>query len=396
MTLNIKHTDVFTWNNSHFNDPSVRFIINQGGSRSSKTYSIIQLLILYCLTNKNKIVSIVRMTMPALKSTAMRDFFEVLRDLGLYKRSKHNRSNNVYEFDNGTVIEFFSIDEEQKLRGRKRNVLWANEANELNLEEYIQLNIRTTEKILFDFNPSDNEHWLYDLMERDNCKLIKSSYKDNPFLDEDSIKEIEYLIKTDENYYKIYALGERPISTTRVYNHFQQYDTILEPVNDIVYGLDFGYNHPTVLIKVHITDGGYYCEEIIYKSFLTSNDIVKLFAECNVDKNKYIYADYARPEIIQDLRRAGYNMKEANKEVKAGIDSVKKNPIYIYKNSLNTLKEYKMYNWKTNKDIVLEEPIKLYDDSMDAIRYAIHSSIKLKHNSKAVNVYVPNRLNEDW
>jgi phage terminase large subunit len=386
-SLEIKHTPVFSWNWENLNNNNLRFIINQGGSRSSKTYSICQVVIVYCMTVPNISVSVVRKSFPSLRATVLRDFLEVMKNLNIYDKSRHNKSENVYYFENGSSVEFFSVDDEQKLRGRKRNILWANEANELDFEEFNQLNMRTTDKLLFDFNPSDNEHWLYDLMLRDNTKLIKSTYLDNPFLGEDIIKEIENLIAVDENYYKIYALGEKPTPTTRIYTHFNQYDIEPADVIDIVYGLDFGYNHPSVLIKVSITDEGYYCEEIIYKQFLTSGDIVSLFNQYGIDKQKYIYADYARPEIITDLRRAGYNIKEANKEVKAGINTVKSNKIWIHKTSTNTLKEYKMYSWKTNKDQILDEPIKLNDDSMDALRYAIHSHQKKKF--RATTIFVP-------
>ena len=396
MSLEIKHTPVFEWNYNELDNSNIRFIINQGGSRSSKTYSLCQVIIVYCLTNPGKTISIVRKSFPSLRATVLRDFMEVMKDLGIYKQSQHNKSEQVYHFPNGSSVEFFSVDDEQKLRGRKRDILWANEANELDFEEFNQLNMRTTTKCIFDCNPSDNEHWLYDLMERDNTKLIKSTYLDNPFLGEDIIKEIENLIAVDENYYKIYALGEKPIPTTRIYSHFTHYDTINDDVIDEVWGLDFGYNHPTALVKVSITDGGYYCEEIVYKSFLTSGDIVQLFNTLNIDKKKYIYADYSRPEIIQDLRRAGYNMKEAIKEVKPGIDTIKSNKIYIHKTSTNLIKEYKMYSWKTNKDQVLDEPIKLWDDAMDALRYAIHSHKKKKF--VPISIYTPKMrpTEDDW
>jgi phage terminase large subunit len=395
-SLNIKHTEVFSWNYEALNDNDIRFVVNQGGSRSSKTYSLCQMVIVYCLTNPGKLVSIVRKSFPSLRSSVLRDFIEVMRDLGLYKLSEHHKTENMYNFYNGSSIEFFSVDDEQKLRGRKRHVLWCNEANELSFEEFNQLNMRTTDKLIFDFNPSDNESWLYDLINRSETKFIKSTYKDNPFLADDIIKEIENLISVDENYYKIYALGEKPIPTTRIYTHFNQYDINPLDVIDTVYGLDFGYNHPSVLIKVHITDEGYYCEEIIYKQFLTSGDLVSLFNQYGIDKQKYIYADYSRPEIITDLRRAGYNIKEANKEVKAGINTVKSNKIWIHKASTNTLKEYKMYSWKTNKDQILDEPIKLNDDSMDALRYAIHSHQKKKFRSTTIFVPTIRPESDEW
>lgn len=397
-TLNIKHTPVFERNWNEVNDESIRFIVNQGGSRSSKTYSICQMMVVYCLTNPKKLVSIVRKSFPSLRATVMRDFFEVLKDLEIYDSSYHNKSEQIYHFTNGSSVEFFSVDDEQKLRGRKRDILWANEANELDFEEFNQLNMRTSNKLIFDFNPSDNEHWLYDLILRDNAILIKSTYLDNPFLSQDIVDEIENLMAVDENYYKIYALGEKPIPVSRIYNHFNQFTLLPSNVDNVVWGLDFGYNHPTCLLRVSEVDSNYYVDEIIYKQFLTSGDIVKLFNELGVSKKDYIYADYSRPEIIQDLRRAGYNMKEAVKEVKPGIDSVKSHKIFVSQTSTNIWKEYRMYNWKSNGNQILDEPIKLWDDAMDALRYAIHSSQKKKHNKGAVNIYTPKRpsLDDEW
>jgi len=395
MELDIKHTIVFSRNLKSYEDGK-RFIINQGGARSSKTYSIIQLLIYLCLTIPLKKVSIVRKSFPSLRGSVLKDFVEIMRDLNIYDESNHNKTEQLYKFKNGSTLEFFSIDDAQKVRGRKRDICYCNEANELTFDDFQQLSLRTSGAMFLDFNPSDNEHFLYELVDDDRSVLIKSTYKDNIYLSKDIIKEIENLINVDENYYKVYALGEKPIPTTRIYNHFNQYDIINDDVIDVVYGLDFGYNHPTALIKVNITDDGYYCEEIVYKSFLTSGDIIQLFNSLGIDKKKYIYADYSRPEIIQDLRRAGYNMKEAVKDVKPGINTIKSNKIYIHKTSTNLIKEYKMYSWKTNKDQVLDEPIKLWDDALDALRYAIHSYQKKKFIP--VSIYTPKirREEDDW
>lgn len=382
MELQINHTRVFSRNLKQY-ESGKRFIINQGGSRSSKTYSIIQLLIFLAITDKVSI-SIVRKSFPALRGSVLRDFIEIMNELNLYDVSNHNKTEQVYTFDNGSTIEFFSVDAAQKVRGRKRDVCYCNEANELEFDDFQQLSLRTTKCLFMDFNPSDNEHWLYELLKDGRSVLIKSNYKDNIYLGKSQVEEIENLINIDENYYKIYALGERPIPHTRIYTHFQQYDSV--DLDDWCYGIDFGYNHPTALLKVGFKDDIVYVDELIYKSNLTSQDLIKMMKEMDIDRKKYIYADYARPEIIEDMRRSGYNMKEANKEVKAGIMSVKMKQIYIQKSSVNVWKEYKTYSWKTNKEQILDEPVKIYDDAMDALRYAIHTSRK-KTNQNLVAFY---------
>ena len=383
--LSISHTPVFTKNFDALRNDKLRFIINQGGSRSSKTYSIAQMLIVYCLTTPNKMVSIIRKTFPTLRGTVMRDFFEVMRDLGLYDEKKHHKTEQIYNFDNGSQVEFFGADNSQKLRGRKRDILWINESNEINFEEYTQLNMRTTEKIIFDFNPSDNFHFLYDLISRPEAILIHSTYKDNPFLGESQVKEIENLIMYDESYYKIYALGEKGTGKTTIYTHYKHYEHLPE-IKETYYGLDFGFNHPTALIEVNVIENTCYVREIIYKERLTSADLINLMDELEISKKKEIACDYARPEIIEDLRRRGYNAKNAIKEVKDGIDSVKSSALFIHKESINLLKELSAYKWKVNGDMVLDEPVKIYDDAVDAMRYAIHYW-KSKNKKGDNNVY---------
>lgn len=381
-SLDIQHTNVFARNFQALNDPSKRFIVNVGGSRSSKTISLCQLMIVYCLTTPNKSVSIVRKSFPSLRASVMRDFFDVLKDLNLYSEKQHNKTEHTYTFDNGSFVEFFSVDDEQKLRGRKRSILWANEANEINFEEYTQLNMRTEDKLFFDFNPSDNYHWLYDLLNNDEAIKLHSTYKDNPFLPDSIVKQIEALIDVDESYYKIYALGERATGKTTIYTHWKHYDKEPEST-DVIYGLDFGFNHPTALVEIKFVDDDVYVKELIYESNMTSDDLLQRLKDLDLSKSKELICDYARPEIIEDLRRKGYNAKNAIKDVKPGIDSIKSSKLFIHKESVNLIKEIQSYKWKTNGDRVLDEPVKLYDDGMDAMRYAVHyKKQQTKRNNK--------------
>ena len=376
MEIEIKHTSVFTKNLEAYNN-NIRFIANQGGTRSSKTYSIIQMLVFLCLTTPKLSVSIVRSSLPLIRGSVMRDFIDILTDLDLYSEDNHNKTSHIYDFSNGSSVEFFATESSQKLRGRKRDIAYCNEANEMTHEQFIQLNMRTSKCIILDYNPSDNESWLYDLIERDNSILIKSTYLDNLFLPEVQIKEIENLINVDDNYYKIYVLGERPIAQSRIYSHFQSYENHIE--GDVCYGLDMGFNDPMVLIKCTISDKCYYFEEIIYKQFLTTSDLVQLMSSLNIEKNKIIYCDH-RPEVVEELRRHGYNIKNAVKDIEEGIIKVKSVQVFLHRDSINTWKEVKMYSWKTKNDIVLDDPIDLHNHAMDCIRYVIYSRDKAGYN----------------
>lgn len=366
--MELNATQVFSWNWEALTSEK-RFIINQGGSRSSKTYSLCQLLTVWCLQNPNKVVSIVRKTFPALRATVMRDFFEVLKDLNLYEKSSHNMSENIYRFPNGSLVEFFSIDDEQKVRGRKRDIGWCNEANELWFEDFQQLNMRTEYKLIFDYNPSDSSSWLYELP-KDESVLIKSTYKDNPFLPESIKRQIEDLKRTDEALYQIYALGEKAISKSNIFNTWDFIAKRPERFTNYVYGLDFGYNHPTALMRVYWCDGDIYIEPVIYESYLTTSELIERFKQLNIEQTVDILADYSRPEIIAEMQNAGFNVNNANKNVKSGINAVKTFKVWCQEDD-NLKKEYNNYKWKKVGDNITDEPVKLYDDAMDAVRYAV-------------------------
>jgi phage terminase large subunit len=366
--MEIKSTVIFEKNYEALNDSGIRFVINEGGSRSSKTYSLCQLVIIYCLQNNNKVVSIIRKTFPALRATVLRDFIEILKELNIYSVEDHNKSEHIYTFPNGSIVEFFSVDDEQKIRGRKRDIAWCNEANELYFDDFTQLNMRTESKLIFDYNPSESTSWLYELPTEESV-LIKSTYKDNPFLPQSIRAQIEDLKRTDEALYQIYALGEKAISKSNIYSNWSFIPHRPARFVNYVYGLDFGYNHPTALMRVYWCDNDIYIEPVIYESYLTTPMLIDKMQSFNVEKTVTIVADYARPEIIAELNNAGYDVQNANKVVKKGIDNIKTFGV-LCQDDKAIRKEYENYKWKKVGDMITDEPVKMWDDAMDAIRYA--------------------------
>jgi phage terminase large subunit len=366
--MQIKATKIFEKNWEALNSPQ-RFIINEGGSRSSKTYSIIQCLILYCLKNPKKTVSVIRKTFPSLRATAYRDFIEILQEMELYNESQHSKSENIFTFPNGSRVEFFSADDEQKLRGRKRDIAWVNESNELFYEDFQQINMRTNDKCFLDYNPSDMESWIYHIPEDKSVK-IHSTYKDNPFLSEAIKEEIESYKNSDPDYYTIFALGKRAFSKQNV---FHQWEVSDKPsyLTEWIYAVDFGFTHPTALVRIfyHPDHKEIWCEELIYESHLTSQDILDRMKSKNVDQSRVIVTETARPEIVQDLKRAGYKTVAAIKDVREGILVVKGFKVCISPNSKNIEKENFNYRYKKVNGVLTEEPIKLFDDAIDSIRY---------------------------
>jgi len=371
MELNIKATTVFEKNWEAINS-EYRFIKNEGGSRSSKTYSLCQCVIIYCLNNPNKLVSIVRKTGPALMASAFRDFKEVMEELTLWDSNCYSKGERTYTFANGSMIEFFSADDEQKLRGRKRDLAWVNEANELNYDDFQQLNLRTLGKIIVDYNPSEVDSYLYALPQ-DKTISIHSTYRDNPFLNKEIIEEIERYKDTDIDYYTIFALGKRAFSRENVFNKWNTLPCKPEHFTDFIYAIDYGFQHPTAMVKIWYSNTlrEVFVEEVIYESHLTSTDIIERMKSMGVDKTKVIVSETARPEIIADIRRAGYKITEAIKDVKDGINNVKTFKVEIHSKATNIIKENENYRYKKYNGEVTEEVIKLYDDAIDAMRYGL-------------------------
>ena len=378
MELELKVTSVFDKNLAEYKK-GVRFLINQGGSRSSKTFSILQLLIFICLTEPGKKVSIVRKSFPSLRGSILKDFMEIMEELSLYNPKNHNKTENTYKFSNGSIIEFFSIDDAKKVRGRKRDIAYINEANELVFDEFQQLSLRTSQTLFIDFNPSDSEHFLYDLIRDKRSFLIKSTYKDNIFLHPDLVQEIENLINVDDNYYRIYALGEKPSKTARIYTHFKQYDILPEDIKDSCWGLDFGYIHNTALVKCYFKDNRVYIRQFLYENGLTISELISRCKEIITD-GKIVYCDSARPDVIEELKRNKINARSSDKQVKEGIDYMRSKEIYIHNESTDLWNEYKRYSYKTIGNNITEEPIKVLDDCFvgDTLITTINGDVKIK------------------
>ena len=363
---------------------STRITCLQGGTRSSKTYSLCQLFIVKALRETGKVFTICRKTLPALKGTAYRDVLELLKELGLYSEEYHNKSELSYSL-NGNLIEFISVDQPQKIRGRKRNYLWLNEANEFTYEDYQQLILRTTEKVYLDYNPSDPYSWIYEkVITRDDCTFFKSTYKANPFLDKDTIAEIERLKDLDPDYWQVYGLGEIGSIQTMIFRKFELVDEVQGRL--VGYGLDFGFtNSPSALVAVYQSDDNLYIKEMLYEKRLTNTDLANKLKEFRIDRQSEIVADSAEPKSIEEVYRSGFNIKPAKKGagIHLGIDIMRRYKLHITKDSLNAIKEFRSYKWATDKNgDVLNVPVKVNDHLIDATRYLCLNKLSINHSGK--------------
>ena len=383
-SLNLKGTVVLQKNLN----ATTRIVVNQGGTRSSKTYSLAQLIILKALQEQGKVYTICRKTLPALKGTAYRDVMSILEEHNLYNPDNHNKSELTYRLNNNE-IEFISVDMPQKIRGRKRNVLWLNEANEFSFEDWVQLSLRTTENIYLDFNPSDPYSWIYDnVMNREDCTFIKSTYLDNPFLPYETIKEIERLKQLDSNYWKIYGLGDMAQPTETIFRQFEIANNVPTEATLIAIGMDFGYsNDPTAIVEVYKLNDDLYINELVYSKGLTNQDIAQRLRELDITRQTEIIADSAEPKSIEELHRQNFNVKGAKKgadSVNMGIDVLRRFKLHITKNSVNALNEFKYYKWLTDKNghIVNKPATNQQDHLIDAVRYVALNKLMTNHSGK--------------
>jgi len=357
-----------------------RLKIFQGGTRSGKSWSLMQYC-LYLMTTQKKAltISIVRKTLPALKRSILRDFLHISKQLGIYWAGVHNKSDNTFEY-NGHTLEMFSTDDAQKIRGSSRDILWINEGNELFFEDYQQLAMRTRGEILIDFNPSDPVHYLYDLADSKESDLFLSTYKDNKFLPKELIDEIERIKDRDPDYWRVYGEGLRAIfSEKQIFKNWNYIPLKDFPqLDDEVLGCDFGFSQDNLaIVKVGRYNNNIYIQELIYKKGMTNRDIAEFIKAQKLD-DMLMYCDSAEPKSIEELRQMSIWAKGAIKgqgSINAGISLLKEFDIYVSEDSINIQKEQLSYVYDELKDgtIINKPKANQADHLLDSIRYCVYS-----------------------
>ena len=371
-------------------DSDTRFKVHQGGTRSGKTYAICQ-YITYLLTTSEKplVISIIRKTLPALKGSVLRDIITILEQTGIYYLGIHNKAANTFEYGKH-LIEFLSVDEPQKIRGRKRNIAFLNEGNELTIEDFRQINMRTTDMLILDFNPSDPIHWIYDdLIPRKDCDTWITTYKDNKFLSQELIFEIERMKLKDPDYWRVYGEGQKAIFSARqIFNNWNFIPYVEFPEFDInvdaIIGIDFGFsNDQTAIVLGFKKNDNLYFHELLYKKGMTNDEIAE-FLKVSGYEQVICYADSAEPKSIEEIKRKGLYVNPARKgqgSVNAGISLLKEYNIFVSQESKNIEKEYHSYYWTELKDgTIVNKPVDRLNHCMDAMRYATFSSFGRAEN----------------
>jgi len=378
ITKDIGYTDIFARNR----DSKALSVINVGGARSSKSYSIAQLIISKLLTEDHKLIGICRKTFPALRMTAMKLIVDLLKDYGIYKEANHNKSFSTYSHGSN-LIQFFGLDESEKIKSTEFNYIWMEEANEFDYEDYVALKLRLSGQtkegernhIYLSMNPIDAHNWIATkAVKESNAELIKSTFQDNPYLSQEYINLLLDLINQDENAYRVYVLGEWGLLEGKIYSNY----TVIPEMPNMMgakwaYGLDFGLMHPSVIVKVYLLNDKVYVEERLYQSGLTNADIIEAFSH---EERGDIYGDPSSKQQIAEIQRAGYTAFEGHKGVKESIDLCRRQAIYVPQESVHLIKELQNYHWKKDKNAMgeesfIDEPVKYNDDAVDAMRYGI-------------------------
>jgi len=377
------------------NFDSCRGIVLPGGTRSSKTIAVLQWLILYCHQNQGKHIVICRDTLKNLKRTTLKDFKELCWGMGDFDGSAHAPQMTINNADliatiNTCTIEFIGlIDDPMRVYGLKSDIFYINEAISTYQTTFNQLNQRCNEGWFLDCNPSEPNSWVYRLEQRDDVMFFRSTYLDNPFLNDEIVKTIESYEPTpfnieqgtaDERMWSIYGKGLVFKGKEIIYPYWTTYEGEITEYDHLFYGIDFGINHPLACVKVMVNGNNLYVKEVVYKSGIMdlSTQLVPILKEEPGIENNYVICDSAELKSIHTLVVDGINafgVKKPAGSVLSGIRKVGRYNIHVHIDSINIQNELNNYKWKVDKatEAILDVPVKLHDDAMDAIRYVVYT-----------------------
>jgi len=385
MKVDINVTKVYDW----LEQSKSRINVLRGGTGSSKSYSLSQFFAVnkLCADTKRTLV-IARKTLPALKKTAYKETMDIVSSLGIpYKLNKTDLELKVKD----NTCYFMSLDDPQKVASFQTDDVWLEEAIDFTFNDFHQFNMRMNGQMYMSFNPVSGLHFIKTiLIDSGNYDIGEnvSTYKDNPYLPVSRRKEIENLIKIDQNFYKIYNLGEWGVLENIIYGKWKTFNKVefkdgvkfidSLKVDDISYGLDFGYSNPSALTEINWIENDFIAHELLYQDSLTNTELIEQAKKLIPVEQRYreIYADSSEPDRINEFYHAGFNIHKARKDVMAGIDFCKTHLLGILADSINGIKELQSYKRREDKDgNVMEEPVKFNDHFCDSMRYGAYSHL---------------------
>ena len=348
----------------------------QGGTSAGKTFGLLPVLIDIAAKNKLTEISVVAESIPHLKRGAMKDFKKIMVETGRFVDSRWNATDFKYTFANGSQIEFFSADNDAKLRGARRDYLYMNEANNMTFHAYTELASRTKKGVYLDWNPV-NEFWFHtELMNDDDVDFLIVNYLDNEACPESALN---FILKAKEkaktssywdNWYKVYGLGQIGSLEGVIFNNWQTIDVLPNDARLLGYGLDFGYtNDPTAIVEVYKWNDKRIVNEICYQKELSNSQIAKL-----IPTKMPVYCDSAEPKSIAELTKLGvraFGVTKGSDSINFGIQTMQSQDYLITKHSTNLINELRKYAWDKDKKTgaKLNKPIDDFNHAIDAFRY---------------------------
>lgn len=403
----MKTSDLFksAWDFVHDYTPGAANIqIHQGGTSSGKTYSIEQVLFCLAAENEKVVITVAGQDIPNLKAGALRDALSIVYDnpeiiatlVGGSVKTGYNRTDRIFNFKNGSVIEFKSYDSAQDAKSGKRHFLFMNEANGIRWDIWQELEMRTRAengiggKSFIDYNPNAG-FWAHEmLIGQPRVQLIISDHRCNPFIDQDLRDKIEGLKNLDVELWKVYARGLTGRIQGLIFNNWFICEGIPEGAKFVACGLDFGFtNDETGMIEVYKQNGELWVNEIMYETGLTNQDIAAKMKHWGVSKKAEIIADSAEPKSIEEIHRLGWFVKPAAKgpdSVKASIDILRRYVINVTRASVNLRKELERYTWKTDKTgSKVNEPVDTFNHLIDPLRYVALNKLKIVNQKPATS-----------
>jgi len=364
-------------------EKSRRICILQGGTRSGKSFSAMQWILVKALSEPNVVISVVRKSFPSMRVSIMRDFVGIMKDLGIWDENRWSATEHIYTFDNGTIVEFMSIDSSEKRKGSARDYLFVDECNELSREDWFQLFIRTRKKSIIAYNPSfgTNNYIFTEIQTHPEADLYISTFKDNPYLEKQIVEEIERLKEINPEYYKIYGLGLPGNNVGTIFS-INLVDEVPENATFVAFGLDYGFSvDPTALVAIWKRDKDLYIDELIYQKGMVTSDIAQQLADLEVGREE-IWADSSEARLNEELYRLGFNVKAVRKgkdSIKLGIDLMMQYRLIVTKRSSNIVKEFGEYVWMVDKNGNFENiPVDYSNHAIDAIRYVCMERLNAK------------------
>ena len=363
-----------------FVDPRIRGVASKGGTRSSKTWSVLQLLHLACVNSeKPLVISCVASTLPMVKRGMVRDFKQMLIAESEWNEDSFNKSECTYSYPNGCIIEFFGVDNASKVHGSARDILFVNEAQTIPREIFRQLDIRTRKKVIIDFNPV-RKFWGETEFVGDRYVTIHSTYKDNPYLSKEQVGAIEKN-KGDANWWRIYGEGETGGVEGNVYPSYEVIEDMPETFTGRCLGLDFGFvNDPTAIVDIRFQGWDLYVDLLCYETgllnasiadYLTSNMLHRLITVCdNAEQKSIVELQQRRIKAIPCVKGKG--------SVAGGIAQVKQFKLHVTKRSVKLLDELDNYKFIKDEatDTYTNETIDAWNHALDALRYGVDYLIR--------------------